>query len=306
MAATVGGTWTSQAALPTPRTELACAVVAGKLFAVGGFNAQAAPVGTVEAFDFAQKTWTRTADYPVAAHHLALVGHQGSLYGFGGHTGTQVFVATNAAFRYDPASNAWTPETTLPRPRGAFAIALRADEVFLIGGTDSQRPGSTIHSATDVYNLTTRSWRVGPALAEPREHLAGASALGVVVAAGGRMLTLASNVATTEVLAPDAAAWTREDKMPTARGGIAAASWADQVIIFGGEHASGTHDEAEAFNATSKRWVTYPPMPSARHGLCAAAGPDGVHVVGGGPHPAYSVSGQHEVLRPAPPIPSSG
>ncbi|MBI2077054.1 MAG: hypothetical protein HYT80_01600 [Euryarchaeota archaeon] len=300
------GNWTTRPALPTPRTELACAVAGGKLYALGGFNAQAAPIGLLEAYDLATTTWTRAADYPIAVHHLGLVAHKGALYAFGGHTGTQVFVATNAAFRYDPATNAWTPETTLPRARGAFAIVLFGDEAYLVGGTDSQRPGSSIYAVTDVYNLTTKTWRVGPALAEPREHFAGAAAQGVVVVAGGRMLTLGSNVGTTDSLQAGATSWTREPKMPSARGGIAAASWADTVVVFGGEHSSGTHDEAEGFNVTSRRWVEYAPMPSARHGLCAAAAPDGLHVVGGGPQPAYTVSGQHEVLLPGVSTSSSG
>ena len=299
------GRWTTRAALPTPRTELACAIVGANLYALGGFNAQAAPVPTVEAYDLSQNTWSRVADYPVAAHHLGVIGHKGILYGFGGHTGTQLFVATNTAFRYDPGTNAWTPETTLPRARGAFAIALRDDTVYLVGGTDSQGPGSTIHAVSDVYNLTTKQWSTGPSLTEPREHLAGAAADNAVVVAGGRRLSFATNTGATDSLTIGATQWTREEPM-TARGGVAASGWNDQVFVFGGEEASGTFDEAEGFSVTTRKWVSYASMPTARHGLCAATAPDGIHVVGGGPQPAYTVSGAHEVLLPTDSTPSSG
>lgn len=287
--------WTTRAELPTPRTEVACAALNEKIYVVGGFNQNNLALPQFDAYDPKTDSWSRGADYPIAIHHTGLIAHGGALYVLGGYTGSFPFVGTTLAMKYDPATNSWTPETSLPRARGAHAVLYLQGEAHLIGGAP-QQPGTETYRSTDVYNFTTRTWRAGPELAETKEHLAGTVIVETFVVAGGRRMSL-NNLNTTETLAPGQTAWTRRAPMPTARGGIAAAPLGhDYAVFFGGERSGGTFVEAEGFHAATGSWVSFPPMPHGRHGLCAATLEDGIHVIAGGPQPGLTVSGHHEVL----------
>lgn len=71
--------WRRGADAPTPRSEVAAAVLGGRIYVVGG----EAPEGTfaqVEIFDPAANRWTRGPDLPTTRHGLGVVEHQGRLY----------------------------------------------------------------------------------------------------------------------------------------------------------------------------------------------------------------------------------
>ena len=86
--------------------------------------------------------------------------------------------------------------------------------------------------------------------------------------------------------------------MPTARGGIAAATIGTRIFVFGGEATTGTYNTAEMYDPAKNTWVKIDPMPTARHGLTAQAVRGGILVVGGGPQPGFTYSGVNELLDP--------
>jgi len=56
----------------------------------------------------------------------------GKLYVFGGVNGAGVY--TNSVEVYDPVSNTWTNETSLPTIRGSSAAAVANGIVYVAGG----------------------------------------------------------------------------------------------------------------------------------------------------------------------------
>ena len=280
--------------MPIPRTEVTCAGHDETIYVLGGFDATNTATNHFHRYDAATDTWSALTGFPVAIHHTGLIGRDDGIYAFGGYTGSFPFAGTNAVWRYAPATDDWNLVTTLPRLRGAHATALLDDRAYLIGGAP-QQPGAETYDSVDIFDFTTRTFQPGPTLAATREHLAAASAADTVVAVGGRRMSLA-NFATTETLRADAGSWATQPDMPTPRGGIAAASWASSIFVFGGEGSQGTYDETESFDVTTQTWTSWPVTPHARHGLCAVPLSDGIHVIGGGPEPGLSVSDHHEVL----------
>jgi hypothetical protein len=129
--------------------------------------------------------------------------------------------------------------------------------------------------------------------------VAGAFLGGGIYAVGGRRGSLATNTGRVDVYEPGAGAWRRAPDAPTPRGGIAAASFAGRVFVYGGEASGGTFAQTEAYDPATAAWESLVPMPTARHGLGAAVAPDGVHVLAGGPRPGFTYSGAHERMRPA-------
>ncbi len=63
---TVGGTWQQLASMPTARQELASAVLNGKIYVIGGLNADGISTNTVEVYNPATNTWTSAQPLPLA------------------------------------------------------------------------------------------------------------------------------------------------------------------------------------------------------------------------------------------------
>src|SRR5689334_22321409 len=70
--AMLGGSWASGPPLPTPRGEVAGAVLDGRLYVAGGFGPDRMQVPTFEAFDPAMHAWTELAPLPAARDHAVL------------------------------------------------------------------------------------------------------------------------------------------------------------------------------------------------------------------------------------------
>jgi hypothetical protein len=71
----------------------------------------------------------------------------GNVYSFGGIVNN---VAITNAYKYNPASNAWTPIASLPQPRGWFSGTSDGTYVYLLGGVDQN------------FNTTATLWRYDP------------------------------------------------------------------------------------------------------------------------------------------------
>src|SRR5262245_55211059 len=122
------GKWSTGASMPSERTEVAAAELAGKIYVVGGLGGQR----ELEVYDPAADTWSRKAAFPRAVHHAAAVGLNGKLYVIGGYV--HDWAPTNAAFEYDPEKDAWRMIGVLPAPRGPLAAAAVDGKIHPVAG----------------------------------------------------------------------------------------------------------------------------------------------------------------------------
>ena len=77
------GKWSTGAPMLSARSEVAVAVVAGKVYVAGGFGGGV----TLEIYDPATNRWRHGAPVPRAVHHAAAVEMGGRLYVIGGYAG---------------------------------------------------------------------------------------------------------------------------------------------------------------------------------------------------------------------------
>jgi hypothetical protein len=158
---------------------------------------------------------------------------------------------------------------------------------------------------TEILELGATSWKRGPNLTTPREHLAATYSNGRIYAIGGRAATLESNRDSVESWAPGEAAWRAEPKLNHSRGGIGAHTpgqgtpgfgSSDGVPCVAGGEAPGDRTIAEVECLKEDGWKVVAKLEIPRHGLAVVSIDRNLHVIGGGPKPGIHVSDVHEVF----------
>ncbi len=136
------GRWTRIADAPSARNSAAGAVIAGKVYVVGGRQAlkqadgslRQVNVPTLEVYDPATDRWEVKASMPQAQGGLAAAAHAGRLYVFGGEQWVPERKVFADSWVYDPATNAWSSLPPLPTPRHGLGAATVGNRIFLVGG----------------------------------------------------------------------------------------------------------------------------------------------------------------------------
>ena len=296
------GTWRTAVPMPTKRTEVAAAVVDGKIYVVGGFEKPSlgnmmnfAITPSVEMYDPLIDRWTAKAPLPVGLHHVGIGVVGGRLYVIGGYTksGLSVWNSVATVYVYDPATDRWTERASMPTARGALSVTEHEGKLYAIGGYDRQGNNAQV----EVYDPLRNVWTTGASLPTPRDHLAVATVAGKIYAIGGRIDgDYSRNLAITERYDPSTDRWTRVSDLPTARSGMTATVVEGRIYVVGGEGAAGTFNDNEAYDPASDLWRAMTPMPTARHGLGSAVIQGRIYVVSGGPTPGGSFSDVNEVF----------
>lgn len=286
-----GLAWVNRTPVPTPRTEVATAILDGELYVIGGFESNDQPSTVVEVLNLTEDEWREVASLPTPLHHARAVALDGAVHVFGGYNAVP-FQATPTHVVYDPAADSWQQAEPLPNARGGHGAAVFNDSAYLVGGVGAD---GELLATVDVFHPDDGSYTQAPDLPSPRDHLGVAATETGVHAVGGREQSLDSNLATHEVYVPGHE-WIEAQPMPTARGGIDAAELDGFVVVAGGEAQEETFGEVEAWHPRQPNWTSLPDMPTPRHGL----GVDSYHgqliTTAGGPEPGLSVSDAVEVL----------
>ncbi|MGD9890146.1 MAG: Kelch repeat-containing protein [Dehalococcoidia bacterium] len=284
------GTWSNGPPLVEGRAEVAAAVLDGRIYVGGGFDADGADLSSFEMLDPAAGQWVQRASIPVGLNHLGLAAAAGRVWVSGGSRGGTI---SRALYAYDPDSDTWTQMADMPLARSAHVMVGLNDRLYVIGGVGPQ-PEVTLE-----YTPATDRWERRAPLPAPREHLSAAAANGRIYAIGGRWQNR-GNVSTVDEYDPDSDGWRARAPLPTARGGLTAATVNGRIHVVGGEafDPARTFGEHEVYDPAGDAWASAPPMPDARHGL-ASAGLDGrFYVIAGGRTAGLSVSDLTDVFVP--------
>ena len=171
----VAGTWSSNAPMPTARSDLAAAVVNGVLYAVGGSGSGS----TVEAYDPGSNTWSAKAPLPTARYDLAAAVVGGLIYAVGGVDSRANRLATVEA--YDPVANTWTTKANMPTPRQGPAVGVVGGILYVVGGTS----GFGAYTVVEAYDPVANSWSTKDPMREARAFPGVAVAGGLLFVMGG-------------------------------------------------------------------------------------------------------------------------
>src|SRR5256886_3960934 len=101
-----GGTWQTRAPMPVSRQELATGVLNGKVYVVGGYDADAHSTATVQVYNPTTDTWTLAQALPIAVNHNAAAVAGGKIYNLGAGGGETLF--------FDPHRKSWGGRASSP------------------------------------------------------------------------------------------------------------------------------------------------------------------------------------------------
>ena len=283
--------WKTVKPMLTQRSEIGAAIIKGKIYVVGGIDAYARTLRSVEIYDIENDEWSYGPPMPQALHHPAVTTDGEKLYVIGGMVGI-TFKPVDQAFEFDPVSNRWTELPKLNDFRGAATASVTGGRLLVVGGKDLAGPTGTM----EQYDAENSRWETVATMPTPREHLASATDGGNLYVVGGRTHFPDGNLDAFESYDPNTGKWSVLEPIPTARGGIAAVEYDGKIYVFGGERPGGTIGQVEAYDTRKGLWIQFGVMPTPRHGLAAVADGNKIYVLGGGKRVGFSVSNIVEVL----------
>jgi serine/threonine protein kinase/N-acetylneuraminic acid mutarotase len=223
-------TWTTKAPMPTARTAIGTngAVVAGKIYVIGGNNGYAQNAN--EAYDPKTDTWTIRKPMPTPRAHLAVVALDGLIYAIGG-TNTSGNIRYQTVEVYNPATDAWTTAPPMPTARDLLVAGV-IDGIIYVAGGYRLTAGSL--NTLEAYDPKTKTWTTKTSLPTPRASHAAAVIDGSLFIVGGRNNNL-TLIPTVDVYDPATNTWTTlPSPLSTMSDQPAVIAAADALYVIGG------------------------------------------------------------------------
>ncbi len=248
------GSWTTESnSLPATLRNHAMVAWNGRLYVTGGANDVAgtsqntvysAPINS----DGSVGSWTTELNVlPAVRRAHAMVAWNGRLYVTGGYDGTTVQTTVySAPLNSDGSVGSWITEAnSLPTARWTHAMVDWNGRLYVVGGSDGTDISSTVYSAPVNSNGTVGSWTT------ESNALPSALWMHVMVSWGGKLYVIggSSNTAATPqanvyvasiTASGSVGSWTTETYgLPAPRAFHGAAVWNGNVLLVGGDDASG-------------------------------------------------------------------
>ena len=194
---------------------------------------------------------------------------------------------------YDPATNTWTPKSSMSIGREGPSAGVINGVLYVAGGVGSG--GDPGLNALEAYDPATNTWTTKASMPTARGGAAAGVINGVLYVAGGRDGT--TLFTTVEAYDPGTNTWTTKAPMPTAR--FAAASGVINGILYvaGGLTARDAEvgvATVEAYDPVTNTWTAKHAMQVARGAPTAGVINGLLYVVGGD-----GAGGTVEVYDPA-------
>jgi serine/threonine protein kinase/N-acetylneuraminic acid mutarotase len=275
----VNGHWTELPPLLQPRAAAAAAVVGDRLIVLGGVGADGQLLNTTEVFD--GTSWKLGTPIPTPRQMLGAASDGKLVYALGGSTGSSDLATVET---YDPAANAWTPQSELPGRRSDFGVAIADGRLVVVGGMSQGQPIKSVVA----LDLATQSWNGLPDLATARHGMAVAGVGKNIYSIGGANGPGDSQITSSAEslkLAPrkpqPASEWRVLPDAPTERLMMAWAVLGDEIWIAGGMRHGETLSTVESYNAKTGAWQTRPSLPIPLHHATATTYRGEMVVIGG-------------------------
>lgn len=169
--------WSELPLLPVSRAAGGAAVVAGRLYVVGGtFGAKPRLARRSFVLDLRTRRWTALPGVPQPREHLGAAATGNRIYVLGGRNAAQRFARADA---WDVSERRWVRLPDMPSARGGTSAAARGGRLVSIGGESSRGTNREV----EELDPSSGRWRRLSPLPQGRHGLG-------VAAAGRRLFVL--------------------------------------------------------------------------------------------------------------------
>jgi N-acetylneuraminic acid mutarotase len=272
---TQGPPWRTGAPMPTPRGGLGAGTIGGKLYVVGGRDAQGNDVNVTECYDPSIDSWTARSPMPFGGEVVAVV-LDGKLYALGACATRNDCALVQ---QYDAQTDTWTIKAPIPHGylSGYYTAGVVNGKIYCTG-----------ESRDSIYYTPERDeWTTMPA---PVLGIWGAA--GVVL---GDRLYLAGGTVGDDIYSsfgswdPIANTYVPETGMSLSLCFATAAAPDGKIYVIGGDGydtaapylSYRSHAEVEQYDPSTSGWTAKTSMPTARQSLASAVIDGKIYVVGG-------------------------
>ena len=290
----VSNTWTTNAQMPTPRSNLTVGF-SDRFYAAGGLtptgNGSAIVTsGAIEQYDFADpntgtptERWATKTSMITARSDMGVGTITNKLYFAGGTNNAGSIVKTLEV--YDPSTDTWTTKANMLTERSGAGAGVINGKLYVVGG----RTTNSVVGTGEVYDPTAGplgTWTPIAPMTTARDQL-GVAVLNNKLYAIGGTSNSGTYYSTVEVYDPIGNAWMAEMPMNTARNLFAVGVVNGHIYVAGGarRNAAGDPievlDDVEEFNPTNHAWTPKAPMPTRRYGPAGVANNDRLYAIGG-------------------------
>jgi DNA-binding CsgD family transcriptional regulator len=235
--------WRNRTTLPAPRNDFGAVAYDGKLYVIGGSDAQGSNT-TIERYDPSTNVWVSLGDKPTATSHIQAAVVRGLIYVPGGEASDGTVL--NIFESYDPRSQRWEQLPQLPEPRSRYALASVEGRLYLFGGWD----GSSTSAEVFIYDPDAKRWSTGAALPTPRRSAGAAVIEGRIYVIGGESDAGAQRV--NERYDPNSGEqgqWQSIAPLPAAMAVPSITNIGSNILVFDSQQHAGFQ-----YNSTSDAW----------------------------------------------------
>jgi RNA polymerase sigma factor (sigma-70 family) len=276
------GEWVRKADMPTARAQLGGAVVNGKIYAIGGINANFIQLSTVEEYDPIDNKWTEKANMPVKRCENGAVVIDGLIYVVGGFDGIEIIPSV---YVYDPSKDKWTKKTDMLTPRANPYVGVVNGRIYTIAGLAGKNPDFKLVSTVEEYDPIKDIWTKKADMPIANGYFDGAVVNNKIYIFGGDSsnIVVGWGPALPDVYEYDPATdiWTRKSDIPTPRIVLSAVTVNSKIYAIGGHNGVTVNPIVEIYDPSNDTWSKGENLlvPTSAPISCAVNGK--IYVIGG-------------------------
>ncbi|XP_043924914.1 kelch-like protein 3 isoform X2 [Protopterus annectens] len=243
--------WYQVAELPSRRCRAGVVYVAGKIYAIGGFNGSLR-VRTVDVYDAVKDHWTAIASMQERRSTLGAAVLNDVLYAVGGFDGSTAGLSSVEA--YNDKTCEWYFVAPMNTRRSSVGVGVVNGKLYAVGGYDGA--SRQCLSSVEEYNPLTNEWRYVADMSTRRSG-AGVGVLNEhLYAAGGHDGPLVRK--SVEVYDSVSNTWTQVAEMNMCRRNAGVCSVNGLLYVVGGDDGSCNLASVEYYNNTTDKWTLLP------------------------------------------------
>ncbi|KAM6976655.1 kelch-like protein 3 [Aplochiton taeniatus] len=242
--------WYQVADLPSRRCRAGVVFMAGRVYAVGGFNGSLR-VRTVDVYDSVRDQWTTIPSMQERRSTLGAAVLADMLYAVGGFDGSTGLSSVEA---YSYKTNEWTVVAPMNTRRSSVGVGVVDGKLYAVGGYDGA--SRQCLSTVEEYDPVTNQWGYVADMSTRRSGAGVGVLSGHLYAAGGHDGPLVRK--SVEVYDPPSNTWRQACDMNMCRRNAGVCAINGLLYVIGGDDGSCNLSSVEYYNPATDKWSLIP------------------------------------------------